>query len=226
VSKVSCEFQDRGAKFVAEMDCISPGRLESGKLGWFFVSDHIPWRCGWYLRVHCSITIPEGRYGYPKPADGTILFPLKTRSDCAVGSLDVRGRLVRAEFSLPDCFDPPKNFVHGFPILIQDTLHHLQMRLESRPPKPNDGTCVERYPATGDRRAGVRFRQGDNVILSLPDTTTERAGEERFRAKIAELRAERGITSKYIGGMWLEARQYVDNHPEALEDSRGTESPE
>lgn len=54
---IEWEFKHAGQLLVATLECADePALLESGKPGWYQVSQRIPWRFEWKFQVPCSVT--------------------------------------------------------------------------------------------------------------------------------------------------------------------------
>jgi hypothetical protein len=176
---VNTEFQDAGRVVSATFECAGePQPLENGGLGWFAVSNHLPWRYDCSLRFHCSITKPKAGYGYPEPAPGTHKF-----AD-AYGDLSITARRLTFSFRIPDCLGGRKklNFVWPQPILFEDQLYHCQTRLETHAPKD---ISMRRRPGNLDTVGGIEFVLPDGQILgAIADSEDGRGATDRLLSRL------------------------------------------
>ena len=214
---IDWKFQDADRVLAASVDCSRDGLLESGKRGWYRVTDYIPWRLSWRLQVRCSIVELKENYKLPLPNVGCREFIFDPTYS---GRLTVEDQLLSLAFRMPDCLDPPtrtgKSFIWQGPILLASKPFHCQVKLVIHDPK--DGTYLRRVAATPERVGGIQIvssgMKRESVVALVSDSESGRGRHERIVAKIAEGQPERvkGNGTIYIKA-YLEAANFVDSNP-------------
>lgn len=117
-------------------------RLKSGKRGWFAVSKHIDWRCGWCLKIQCPITEALQRPGFKRPLNSRREFNFEP-DYC--GSLSVNDERLIASFRVPDCLDPPGKKV------LQLEGRHCSGRIHFRVSSSTSNSCSKGWNLSAAR---------------------------------------------------------------------------
>ncbi len=217
---VDWEFHDTGRVLAASLKCCGEPRLESGKRGWYQVSEHIPWRFNWQLQVRSLIAEPKADYGLAMSPKGQ----RKITFDDGLGWIDIDGESLALSFRIPDCLDPPKkkSFIWQGGIYLAETAFHSQIKLVIVNPK--DGSDLRRFEATSTRTGGVAFVSPDGRDLGQIRDSEVRGRSERIRARVREKRPEylegtpdsKGrtrINQRSFFDTLAEAAKFVDSRP-------------
>ncbi len=226
MATIDWEFQDTNRVLAASLECSGERRLQSGKRGWYQVSDHIPWRLNWRLQVRCSITEPKEGYKLPIPTESRreIVFD---KEECgALGTLNIAARRLALSFRIPDCLNPPskKSFIWQGAIFLDDRPFHCQAKLVIIDPK--DGSFVRRIAAASTHAGGIEFVSLGGSVFAMVRDSDARGRKERIIAKARERQAEyvigkpdeKGRTGINIAAhqrILREAEAFVDCHPSA-----------
>lgn len=223
MATIEWRFLDTNQVLAASLECSGKPLLQSGKLGWYHVSDHIPWRLNWSFQVRCSVTEPKKGYKLPMPASGLTEISFDTQDCGALGALNIDAERLALTFRIPDCLDPPKkSFIWQGAILLGKQPFHCQAKLVII--NPNDGSFLRRAAATSTHTGGIEFVSSSGGVFTTVRDSEVRGRGERILAKARERRSEylvgipneKGrtrIDSRAYLRILGEAQAFVDSHP-------------
>lgn len=199
MSNIEWTFHQNGQELKASILCLGDGRLESGKRGWYFASEHIPTRLGnWRLQIRFTLVEPKTGYnsGPPLKAGETIIFD----PDYA-GSLEIEGKLVTLTFRIPDCLNPPnkKSFIWQGPVQFAGGAYHSQVKLVII--DPQDGTFLRRFAATPLSNGGILVKRSSDpasVDMSRLSDSNCRGREGRISAVLHSVDQSSRVSNHFL----------------------------
>lgn len=223
MAAIEWEFQDTNRVLAASLECSGEPRLQSGRRGWYQVSDHIPWRLNWRLQVRCSITEPKEGYKLPMPNKSPRETVFDTEECGALGTLNIDAGRLALSFRIPDCLNPPKkSFIWQGAIFLDDRPFHCQVKLVVIDPR--DGSFLRRIAATSTHTGCIEFVSSGGSVFAHVRDSDGRGRKERIIAKARERQVEYIIGTPDEKGrtrvnsvaylrILSEAAAFVDCHP-------------
>jgi hypothetical protein len=166
---MNLHFRQAGQVLEAQLECDHPpGRLASGKVGWYQV-EVVDWRLSWKIRCEVSITAVAPSYGYAKQES---IDPHSGHGRHAVLHRDANN--LRLSFCLPDCLAALSGFStfgcsESWTISLPWGWFHCQARLRTQSASSRD---IMRWT-----HGSLEFRQlelgRETVLVSIPKRIEE-----------------------------------------------------